>query len=260
MSVKQLFFFLPLLFGLAVSAEVPPPPEARIPFRNGEIAIDGKADDPGWQHAAAIRLDRPPFGETTKLRPAEVRMVWDGAFLYLLFSCADSDLLPAGEKRDDALHAGDAVEIFLDGVGDGRQFYEIQLNPAGLVCDINHFFTGETVKLDGDGLYTDWTNVWDDPGFELAGLRVAAASDAAGYRIECAIPAAAPLRRLNRRKLAAGDRFRANFIRLDRGPDGDCAVGCWSPTVPGRPHRSPGRMGILILDAANNQSSKEKKP
>ncbi len=256
--MKQLFYLGALLFSLAASAEIPPPPEERIPLRNGDIVIDGKADDPGWRNAAAIRLDRPPFGETAQLRPAELRLVWDGAFLYLLFSCSDADLLPAGEKRDDPLYAGDAVEIFLDGVGDGRQFYEIQLNPSGLVCDINHFFTGETVKLDGNGLYTDWANVWDDPGFELAGLRVAASSDAAGYRVECAIPAAAPLRRLNRRKLAAGDRFRANFIRLDRRADGGTAVGCWSPTVPGRPHRSPGRMGTLILDPGNNQLSKEK--
>ncbi len=225
-------------------------PEVRVPLRRGEIKIDGEGNDPGWKNAAVIRLDKGPLGtiQEEKIRPAEVRLAYDSSFLYVSFFCFDSKVLPAGEKRDDELHAGDVVEIFIDGTGDGRQFYEIQLNAKALVRDVNYLFTGKELKLNEHGIFTDWGNVWDDPAFNLAGLKVAAKILPEGYRVECAIPAKDLMRRRGRDVLTAGDRLRANFVQLDYAKDGSCVMSYWSATMAGRPHRSPGRMGTLIME------------
>ncbi len=224
-----------LLLALVATTLSAAVPEAIVPARqSGDSAV--------------IRLEHPPFGAKQEaIQPTEVRLAYDANFLYITFLCADAEIIPAGEKHDDLLHRGDAVEIFIDGSGDHRQFYEIQLNPKGLARDVNYLFTGETLKLDAQGLYLDWGNVWDDANFNIPDLRVTAKTRQDGYEIECAIPAKALMRRRNRATLSPGDKLRANFVRFDSSKTSECVISNWSPTAFGRAHRSPGRMGFLIL-------------
>ncbi len=250
--MKRVILTLIMLEVIALQAAEIPLPEVRVPLRRGEIKINGEGNDPGWKNAAVIRLDKGPIGTAPEKkntnRSAEVRLTYDSSFLYVSFFCLDSEVLPAGEKRDDKLHAGDVVEIFIDGTGDGRQFYEIQLNAKALVRDVNYLFTGKELKLNEHGICTDMGNMWDDPAFNLAELKVAAKLLPEGYRVECAIPAKDLMRRRGKDILTAGDRLRANFVQLDYEKDGSCVMSYWSATMAGRPHRSPGRMGTLIME------------
>ena len=59
-------------------------------------------------------------------------LTYDENNLYLMAICKDENDQPAGKKHDDELHRGDAIEIFIDGIGDHKQYLEIQINSRNL--------------------------------------------------------------------------------------------------------------------------------
>ena len=242
-----------LLAWVSTSSEVPAVPAVSVPFRSGEIAVDGNLGDTGWEKAAKIELTALPLnhqsGDSRRVPPTTVLLTYDENFLYIAFLCDDVRIVSAGEKYDDALHAGDVVETFVDGIGDHRQFFEIQQNASGLVRDVNYLFTGFNTVPDENGYLTDWNNIWDDLCCNIRNLRFAGRElpDGIGWFTELAIPASELLRRNGKRQFAPGMVLRANFVRLDCVDGDESLAVSWSATVFGRPHRSPGRMGFLKL-------------
>ena len=240
--------------GAADAANTDPVPAVTVPRRQQAITIDGKPGDPGWSGAARIQLDRSPFGqdfsELWRERPTTVYLTYDGDGLYLAFDCKKpGPPFSFGTQRDDNLYRGDAVEVFLDAVGDHRQHYELQFNAAGQILDALFLYTGSgPIQPDADGLNTDWGNQWDCREYTMRNLRSAASVQPDGWYVEVAIPA----RELNRRTgggpLRPGQRLVGNFLRIEHLGEGRSATANWSSTVPGRPHRSPGRMGELRLE------------
>ena len=164
-----------LLAWVSTSSEVPAVPAVSVPFRSGEIAVDGTLGDTGWEKAAKIELTALPLnhqsGDSRRVPPTTVLLTYDENFLYIAFLCDDVRIVSAGEKYDDALHAGDVVETFVDGIGDHRQFFEIQQNASGLVRDVNYLFTGFNTVPDENGYLTDWNNIWDDLCCNIRNLR-----------------------------------------------------------------------------------------
>ena len=232
---------------------VPALPAVSVPFRSGEIAVDGNFGDAGWEKAAKIELAALPLNhqssDSRRVPPTAVLLTYDENFLYIAFLCEDDRIVPAGEKYDDALHAGDVVETFIDGIGDHRQFFEIQQNASGLARDVNYLYTGFNTVPDENGYLTDWNNIWDDLCCNIRNLRFAGRElpDGTGWFTELAIPASELLRRNGKRQFAPGMVLRANFVRLDCVSGDESIAVSWSATVYGRPHRSPGRMGFLKL-------------
>ncbi|MEM1011592.1 MAG: carbohydrate-binding family 9-like protein [Planctomycetota bacterium] len=195
----------------------------------------------------------------TAIGPApktEVRLLWDPEFLYVRFvSFDDEPFSPHGQQRDAPHYQGDVVEVFVDGVGDSRQWYELQVNPDGGVLDLNTVLSAPPVS-DARGLLTVESNreYWSNLAYDMPGLRIATRREADAWIADLAIPAAELLRRRQANHLSAGTSLRLNLIRYDRpragGPDDShraLHMACWSPVVLGRPHRSPQRMGVIHL-------------
>lgn len=228
----------------------PPLPEMEIPFREGTIVIDGKPGDSGWRNAAKLRIAFPPLDQdlTGDLPLTEVRIVYDDTKIYVAFFCRDEDIRSAGVKRDDPLHTGDVVEIFFDGSGDYRRIWEFQFNAAGLIRDVEYLFVGEMVLFDANGLWENMGQIREYPNHDLPGVCHAAGflcdenGRKNGWLVETAFPRTALTGEPPRSEL------RANFVRYDYS-DGnrEPRMTFWSPTVSGRPHRSPGRLGSLIF-------------
>lgn len=255
MKILLLFLLFAALVPAGLPAAAPAPPETGVPFRAGAIEIDGRPDDPGWKAAAVLKLDRSPLGEpaAAPVPFTEIRLAYDETTLYVAFVCRDDDIRPAAGP-DGLLHTGDVAELFIDGTGDRRRFFELQFNPAGLLRGTEHFFTGTELRLDADGLWTEWDKVGERQDCILSELRHAAGmlrdgeGRICGWFVEAALPAEELLRRTGRGSFEAGKRLLANFVRYDYAagkaePD----MVFWSATVSGRPHRSPGRFGTLLL-------------
>ncbi|MFW5982373.1 MAG: carbohydrate-binding family 9-like protein [Candidatus Brocadiia bacterium] len=244
------------------ASTMPDPPQITVPRVTEPPQIDGNPDDPAWDRAARIdslELSAGPQAEGLEPVPTEVRLLWSSKFLYVRFRCTDTDLHVPHHGRDADLYKGDVVEVFLDGVGDGRQYIELQVSPAGDVLDLMHVLSGP-VESRPDGMNRpeqDQRERWLFRGWDCEELRTAARvqkndDSVEGWVVEMAVPAPPVVKRRGKEKFAAGMDLRANFVRYERpmDPDTDERIFIamnWSPVMWGNPHRSPARMGKLSL-------------
>ncbi len=87
-------------------------------------------------------------------RPAgETRFLWNEKGAYVAFRGVEKTPVMGHAKEGDSLHEEDAFELFLDQRGDHRQFYEVQIDPAGRVFVKTHILTAEP-RLTGEGRLT----------------------------------------------------------------------------------------------------------
>lgn len=112
------------------------------PLKPGRVFIkfDGKLDNAWAQFPVAstdrlceLQTGRPPAFGTT------VKSAWHGDSVYFAIRCdehPDEKLNVTATRTDDnALWYGDAVEILLE--TEALSFYQIAVNPAGAVADLD---------------------------------------------------------------------------------------------------------------------------
>ncbi|MDI7267297.1 MAG: carbohydrate-binding family 9-like protein [Myxococcota bacterium] len=188
---------------------------AAIPRTTGAITLDGRLDEPAWAAAAVLG----PFVPTPDGPPAEgrvtARAMWSPRHLYVAFEVADRAIVSQFTERDSPIYTQDVVEVFLDEDGDGRDYYEFEVSPAGVLFDA-HFSErrrGEAKQFTASDFLA---------GVSLDGTLNDAAQDR-GYTVELQIPFAS-LAKFKQRTPTAGTVWRANFYVLDmldlpQGPD-----------------------------------------
>ena len=102
--------------------------------------------------------------KTRKEGKTEVKLLWDEKNLYVAMVAKDDFLKSEYRKHDDSLWKQDAFEVFLDPLGDGKDYYELQVNPAGVVFDSklpahrknqNEWSSKMVVKTTMDGTLND---------------------------------------------------------------------------------------------------------
>ncbi|MBW8823211.1 MAG: carbohydrate binding family 9 domain-containing protein [Xanthomonadales bacterium] len=152
-------------------------PGGGIPKLQGNIAIDGKLDDPAWQGALVqeIAYDIQPGDNTPAPVKTIVRIGYTADALYVSFHALDPD--PASIRahlRDrDAMFNDDWVGVFLDTFSDHRRGYELVTNPLGVQGDIIRDESNTDNQED-----SSWDGKWDSAG------RITAE----GYDVEMRIP------------------------------------------------------------------------
>src|SRR5437016_5222067 len=114
-----------LLFGIAAMAA----PDAAVPTAHAattreRIVLDGALDEAAWRNATPIRLTQqdPKPGEPTPY-DTQVRVLVDGAHLYLGISCTDPAFARRSVhtlERDSDQSGDDHVTIVLDTFGAHR--------------------------------------------------------------------------------------------------------------------------------------------
>jgi len=152
-------------------------PEVTLGRTAVPIRLDGILDEPGWQAAGLIpdlTQQSPVPGGPTPYH-TEVRLLTDGATIYIGVRCADPEpgrIATHTMLRDADLSSDDAVGIVLDTFGDHRTGYIFQVNAAGARFD-GLIATAEDVSA-------DWDGIWD----------AKVGRDASGWTLEMAIPVA----------------------------------------------------------------------
>ncbi len=127
-------------------------PELRVPRAASEPQQLLAGTKTAWSSATTIAWGEPPF--TTSFRALR-----DADGLWVRFDAADSAPWHTYTQRDDPLWEEEVVEIFIDPDGDGRNYAEVEINPANVVCDL--------LILRGDpDLQGDLS--WDFPGLRTA--------------------------------------------------------------------------------------------
>ena len=191
-----------------------------------DLVLSGKADDPGWQQAAVITLADADTGKPPRLATT-VRLLYNRKYLYVAYACAADTLRATLTKRDDPLYTEDVVETFLAPSGSFRGFYEIEVSPLGTILDSYQLSSslpdGSYRKLYFNQAYTCTdllTKVFVDGVLNQPHA-------AKSWSVEMAIPFTSIVGRDNIVP-NPGDRWRANFCRIDYTAPGKPAFSSWS--------------------------------
>ena len=196
------------------TAKIRPDVRHYMCFRTARaLAIDGSLDEMAWQTAPwsesfvdIVGVDRPPPHLRTR-----VKLVWDDSYLYVAAELEEPHVWAAQTDRDAVIYHDNDFEIFIDPDGDGRDYYELEINALGTVWDL---FLPKPYREGGRAV-----NEWD-----IEGLRAAVAVDGTlndpsdldrGWTVELALPWSA-FARLNAHSdpPQVGESWRVNFSRV----------------------------------------------
>jgi hypothetical protein len=245
---------------------LPAIPYVSVPQAGAAAVIDGRLDDACWQGAAHIQVFHPALrpetlGEADASQAGEALgteawLTWRPEALLVAFHCHDSRVLATPARpRDDQLYTEDVVEMFLDPIGDGRRYWEIQVSPLGQITDAVHVITAEPPPTPTGRLPADFyvRNHICSMREDLPGIVAAAAITVDGWTVEVAIPVAVLPRTAAGAGVFAPGLMRLNLVRYDwdaplNDPKRQLHQASWSAVEQGCPHQSAGRMGWLMLE------------
>jgi Carbohydrate family 9 binding domain-like len=207
-------------------AQAGPPGYAAARTATGaEALLSG--DEAAWSPAAAVEWG--PTKYSTRFRA-----LWGDEGLFLRFDAVDPNPWHTMTRRDDHLWEEEVVEIFLDPNRSGRDYYELEISPANVVCDVRMVAPSPHKQMDLAwdlaGLVTR-TQVHEDEAGKTTGWSAIAMLPWSGLR---ALPSSRNVALPPR----PGDRWRFNLFRIERpggkaAPEDGAVEAAWSS--PGEP-------------------------
>lgn len=180
------------------------------------------ADAPLWADARVI--DWGPERYRTSFRA-----LWDPLALHVRFDAVDDSPWHTMSARDEHIWEEEVVEIFLDADGSGRNYAELEISPANVVCDLR--------------VETPWPSLrslteWDWEGMTSAVVPVHDAHDGVeGWTAVARLPWAGLGSLCAGREVAlppaAGSAWRFNVFRIKRPggparPQDGVVLAAWS--------------------------------
>ena len=188
-------------------------------------AVEADVGAAPWLEVPAHVLVETTTGDAPE-QGTRVRVAWDHSDLRVLFEADDTEPWATLTARNAALYTEEVVEVFIDPVGDRESYFEIEVNPLNAVLDL-------VLRRNRSGYTKEFA--WD-----CEGLRTAVARSKNGWVAELAIPFTSITATLPK----PGERWRANFLRIDRPTGKQRELSAWSPT--GRPlFHVPERFGWI---------------
>ena len=100
---------------------------AKIVKSNSHVDYVGRVID---------RLEAARIAWGPKEYKTTFRALWDDTGLYVNFTARDPDPWSTMTKRDEWLWQEEVVEIFLDLDRSGRNYAEVEVSPANVICDV----------------------------------------------------------------------------------------------------------------------------
>jgi hypothetical protein len=209
------------------------------------ITIDGKLDEPIWSRALPVGDFRLNDGSGEPQLPTEVKLCWDDQYLYLAFVAIDTDIWGTMLKRDDPIYEEEVVEAFLSTGGDVAgplcRYFEFEWSPHNVAFDAK-IAIPEHGGRDRMIVNTDWHCQGCKSAVQVVGTLDKRDDIDQQWTVEAALPFAEIGR--EGKPPADGERWRANFYRIDRAASGEFS--CWSPTLQSDFH-IPARFGHLVF-------------
>jgi hypothetical protein len=184
------------------------------------IKVDGKLNEHDWKQAVLIS-DFEDIEGASKPKPAfstTVKMMWDSQYLYIGAVLEEPHLWGTLKKQDDIIYRDHDFEVFIDPMGDGEQYFEIEINVLGTIMDL---FMNKPYKKGGT-----FDMGWNTTGIlskVIANGTINDNSDIdSGWTVEMAIPFTAISRNNRTASPSTTNPWRINFSRVQwtLEPDG----------------------------------------
>jgi eukaryotic-like serine/threonine-protein kinase len=204
--------------GDSISSDSRIPRRYTSPRARGQIVIDGRMDEAAWALAPwtedFIDIEGVPVGGDAKPRPryrTRAKMLWDDTYLYVAAEMEEPHVWWTLTEHDSIVYNDNDFEVFLDPDGDGRCYFEIEVNAGNTILDlVMHRPYREHGPMD-----LEWNAVGLLTAVHISGTPNDPRDRDRGWSVEMAIPWSA---------LAAscgttppprpGDVWRANFSRV----------------------------------------------
>ena len=209
---------------------------------NEKIKIDGRLNERSWQKAKETEsfVDISGEGFPKPIYDTKARLMWDDDYLYVSAVLEEPNIVANLTQRDTIIYHDNDFEVFLDPMGDGQNYFEIENNARGVVFDLML----DRAYRSGGNFYIQW----DCPGLKLAvkhdGTLNKPSDKDRSWTVEMAIPHKAITRNFTN-PLQAGNTWRLNFSRVQwlkkGGPEENWV---WTPTGEINMH-APNQWGFL---------------
>lgn len=205
------------------------------------ITIDGRLDEPVWARMPPVGDFLLNDGSGEPQLPTELRICWDDSNLYLAFIAVDTEIWGAYRQRDDPVWEEEVVEAFISSCGDVTRYFEFNFSPHNVVFDARI-----EIPEDGDRAQMKSDIAWNCEGLRSVVQVVGTLDRHDDLDERWTVEAAIPFAQIGRggRPPVDGERWRANFYRIDRAGEGEFSA--WSPTLVANFH-VPGRFGHLVF-------------
>ena len=178
-----------------------------------------------WKDLGPLPLLLNEDGSSPR-QSTQLRVGWDAQALHILFVAEDAHPWATLREHDAPLYKEEVFEVFLDPEGDGLGYFELEVNPNNAILD-------GAMRRVRSGYRKDF-------GWHCAGLETAVRVFPGGWAAELRIP----FESVTSGAPAPGQRWRANFTRIDRPPGEPRELSAWSPTGLAQFH-VPSRFGVL---------------
>ena len=176
------------------------------------IKVDGKLNEHDWKQAVLISNFEDIEG-AAKPKPTfstEVKMMWDSQYLYIGAVLEEPHLWGTLKKHDDIIYRDHDFEVFIDPMGDGEQYFEIEINVLGTIMDL---FMNKPYKKGGT-----FDMGWNTTGIQskvIANGTINNNSDIdSSWTVEMAIPFTAISRNNRIASPSTTNPWRINFSRV----------------------------------------------
>ena len=176
------------------------------------IKVDGKLNEHDWKQAVLIS-DFEDIEGASKPKPSfstTVKMMWDSQYLYIGAVLEEPQLWGTLKKHDDIIYRDHDFEVFIDPMGDGEQYFEIEINVLGTIMDL---FMNKPYKKGGT-----FDMEWNTTGIQskvIANGTINNNSDIdSSWTVEMAIPFTAISRNNRIASPSTTNPWRINFSRV----------------------------------------------
>lgn len=219
-------------------------PIYRCPRIDRDLRLTGQADDPLWQRAEAVPLNKPTDGKPGRYRTT-ARMLHNARHFYLGFECEDEYVWGTLTEHDSEIYTEECVEAFICPSGKVRQYYEINVSPRNTVFDT--FILNGRAENGGRGDFRSWKEYTCDGLLTMVHIQgELGVRGARGYSVEYAIPFSS-LVGADNLEPQPGDTWRINLYRIDSPQPRQLEYYAWSPTGANDFHR-PWCFGTLVFE------------
>jgi len=176
------------------------------------IKVDGKLNEHDWKQAVLIS-DFEDIEGASKPKPSfstTVKMMWDSQYLYIGAVLEEPHLWGTLKKHDDIIYRDHDFEVFIDPMGDGEQYFEIEINVLGTIMDL---FMNKPYKKGGT-----FDMEWNTTGIQSKVIANGTINDNSdidsGWTVEMAIPFTAISRNNRIASPSTTNPWRINFSRV----------------------------------------------
>ena len=133
---------VPASAALPAPATAPPaPPVVTFECRwaEGQIVLDGKADEAAWGRAEVLTNFAMPWlgaGKHPAPTATKARLLWDRDFIYFHAEMQDRDVYAGDTNQDGYIWLSDVFELFFKPAKDKKGYYEFEVNAANAKLDM----------------------------------------------------------------------------------------------------------------------------